>query len=372
MSASTPASTSARSPAYPAQAAPGAQAPGAHAAPQDRVPPSAPAPEPSMEELLASIRRIIAEEDLSAAMTPRPGPAEPAQAWTRPAPYAPHGSGYGEDGHAPAPRPAAAAYAPSRPAPQAAFPPPFQAAESYESRREAPPAAAAYAPPRPAQQGSFSQPHQVAEAYEPRREAPQPLPAAPARTAVPGGSPSDDPRRADMRRGDAARDIAAPRPEERGRKTPELHPEPAVPTAHRPEAIARHPSEAGYPDGIVPGAGIGDGVRRPAGSEPPRVLRSDGEAAGRVERLERRAGRMPGAAVPRKDLLGPDADAALSAAFHALGDLSLPQQPRTVEDLMKEILRPMLKDWLDRNLPAVVEDLVRAEIERVAARNRRG
>ena len=39
---------------------------------------------------------------------------------------------------------------------------------------------------------------------------------------------------------------------------------------------------------------------------------------------------------------------------------------RTLEDLVKEMLRPMLKAWLDDNLPGLVERLVRAEIERVS------
>ncbi len=75
-------------------------------------------------------------------------------------------------------------------------------------------------------------------------------------------------------------------------------------------------------------------------------------------------------AARRRDLLSPNADAAVMAAFRNLGDVLLPQKERTVEDLVKEILRPMLKDWLDANLPAIVEDLVRAEIERVARRQR--
>ncbi|MGE4373072.1 MAG: DUF2497 domain-containing protein [Xanthobacter sp.] len=73
-------------------------------------------------------------------------------------------------------------------------------------------------------------------------------------------------------------------------------------------------------------------------------------------------GRQP---LPRKDLLSPAVDAAVSAAFQSLGDLVLPQKDRTVEDLVKEILRPMLKEWLDQNLAGIVERLVRAEIERV-------
>jgi uncharacterized protein len=40
----------------------------------------------------------------------------------------------------------------------------------------------------------------------------------------------------------------------------------------------------------------------------------------------------------------------------------------TLEDMVLESMRPMLKAWLDQNLPPMVERLVRAEIERVAAR----
>jgi cell pole-organizing protein PopZ len=40
----------------------------------------------------------------------------------------------------------------------------------------------------------------------------------------------------------------------------------------------------------------------------------------------------------------------------------------TVEDIVREELRPLLKSWLDANLPSLVERLVRAEIERVVGR----
>ncbi len=40
----------------------------------------------------------------------------------------------------------------------------------------------------------------------------------------------------------------------------------------------------------------------------------------------------------------------------------------TLEDIVRAELRPLLKEWLDVNLPPVVERLVRAEIERVVAR----
>lgn len=43
---------------------------------------------------------------------------------------------------------------------------------------------------------------------------------------------------------------------------------------------------------------------------------------------------------------------------------------RTLEDLVAELLKPMLKQWLDNNLPPLVERLVRQEIERLAERVR--
>ena len=41
---------------------------------------------------------------------------------------------------------------------------------------------------------------------------------------------------------------------------------------------------------------------------------------------------------------------------------------RTLEDLVKEIMRPMIKEWLDSNLPPLVERLVGREIDRLARR----
>ena len=41
---------------------------------------------------------------------------------------------------------------------------------------------------------------------------------------------------------------------------------------------------------------------------------------------------------------------------------------KTLEQLVKELLRPILKDWLDTNLPGMVERIVREEVERIANR----
>lgn len=73
----------------------------------------------------------------------------------------------------------------------------------------------------------------------------------------------------------------------------------------------------------------------------------------------------PGVA-ERTQLLSKETSAAVDSAFNALAQTVLVQNARTLEDLVREMLRPMLKAWLDDNLPGIVERLVRAEIERVS------
>lgn len=68
---------------------------------------------------------------------------------------------------------------------------------------------------------------------------------------------------------------------------------------------------------------------------------------------------------PGESLMSRTTEDCVSEAFGRLNALRAPGQPQTVEDLMKEMLRPMLRAWLDQNLPALVERLVKAEIERV-------
>ncbi len=70
--------------------------------------------------------------------------------------------------------------------------------------------------------------------------------------------------------------------------------------------------------------------------------------------------------VEQPPLLSPAAAEAVDAALVALAHTVAAQRPRTLEDLASDLLRPMLKTWLDDNLPQMVERLVRAEIERVA------
>jgi uncharacterized protein len=64
-------------------------------------------------------------------------------------------------------------------------------------------------------------------------------------------------------------------------------------------------------------------------------------------------------------LLSDEADRAVSESFQVLST-SLAFQSEEIEAMTREILRPMIKTWLDEHLPSLVERLVRAEIQRVA------
>jgi cell pole-organizing protein PopZ len=65
-------------------------------------------------------------------------------------------------------------------------------------------------------------------------------------------------------------------------------------------------------------------------------------------------------------LMSASTTAAVDSAFNALAQTVLVQNARTLEDLVREMLRPLLRAWLDDNLPGMVERIVKAEIERVA------
>ncbi len=83
----------------------------------------------------------------------------------------------------------------------------------------------------------------------------------------------------------------------------------------------------------------------------------------------------PAAPQPSQRLVAPEAAAAaaqsVGALVRQLGAERGTQVSRggpTIEDLVREEVRPLLKEWLDAHLPPLVERLVRAEIERVVAR----
>jgi cell pole-organizing protein PopZ len=211
--------------------------------------------EPSMEEILASIRRIIADDD---ANKTAPRPAEPPAQAAAPAPAA-------------------------RPAPPPQAPPP--------------------APPEPSlDEAEAPEPEPMAEVEDQASD----ILDLTEQMAAPMPQPAPSPKSASQFRTiDGSFDVSYD----------EEKPAPQMPEAHAP---------------------------LPSEDNPYR-----GEARS-------------------NQLLSSVTSAAVDSAFNTLAQTVLVQNARTLEDLVREMLRPMLKAWLDDNLPGMVERLVRAEIERVS------
>ncbi len=219
-----------------------------------------------MEEILASIRRIIADDDASKSA---PRPAEPPQAV------------------------AVAAAVRSAPPPQAPPPAPPRVTPPEPSLDEA-------ADPEPDSEPIADVEDQASDILDltEQMEAPMPQPAP---------APKPAPQ---FRTIDGNFDVSYD----------EEKPAPQMPAPQMPEARAPSPSEDN-------------------------PYRGDGRS---------------------NQLLSGVTSAAVDSAFNTLAQTVLVQNARTLEDLVREMLRPMLKAWLDDNLPGMVERLVRAEIERVS------
>lgn len=77
----------------------------------------------------------------------------------------------------------------------------------------------------------------------------------------------------------------------------------------------------------------------------------------------------PSAGATPSELLSSQAASAANAAFKRLADAVVSRaahSERTLDEITQDCLRPLLKAWLDDNLPGLVERLVREEIERIA------
>jgi uncharacterized protein len=245
--------------------------------------------EPSMEEILASIRRIIADDEAI------PAGAEKASSATA----------------AKLEKPAAVAPAVKAPVMTNIPPSAIPAAQ----------AAAAKAPPAPAK--------------------PAPPPVAPPPAAAAPVSNSQDDIDAMLAGLDEATSEAEIRPAAPEVEVFELTDEMAVPEPPQP---AFHKVEPQDDLEFTETAAARAVHRRPAFEPPP----------------------FESSAPPAQQILSRSTVSAVESAFNSLANTVLSNNARTLEDLVKEMLRPMLKSWLDDNLPGLVERIVKAEIERVS------
>ena len=148
--------------------------------------------------------------------------------------------------------------------------------------------------------------------------------------------------------------------------------EPAKSEPARPEPVMSQPvmPERVMPERVMP---------EPAKSEPirPEPFQPETVRAASPEPTQQLAiSPQPGPNASADTLVAPAAAAAAAMSIGSLRrTLDAERQPGirgtgiTVEEMVREELRPMLKVWLDENLPPIVERLVRAEIERVVGRS---
>ena len=165
----------------------------------------------------------------------------------------------------------------------------------------------------------------------------------------------------------AARPAPPPPPPAPPRVTP---PEPSL-----DEAVAEDPEPmAEVEDEAADILDLTEQMEAPAAKPAPPFRTIDGSFDVSYEE-EKSAPQMPAPPMPEPppraeesshQLLSSVTSAAVDSAFNTLAQTVLVQNARTLEDLVREMLRPMLKAWLDDNLPGMVERLVRAEIERVS------
>ncbi len=114
-----------------------------------------------------------------------------------------------------------------------------------------------------------------------------------------------------------------------------------------------------------------DGVARGEASEPSERPETSGPAV--VWRRPTEVDAESGSDAPQlseQPLLSPEASEAAALSFGALSADVAVRSAELADELVRQTLRPMLKQWLDQNLPAIVERLVRAEIQRVARGSR--
>lgn len=129
-----------------------------------------------------------------------------------------------------------------------------------------------------------------------------------------------------------------------------------------PAAETEYEAEATMPPEIIVAPQMAASVETPVFHAP---------ESHRPVALEAEASLSPASALSSSPLMSDAAGAQVSRSFEELAAMVDGGPRRSLDELAQEMLRPMLQEWLDDNLPTLVERLVREEIERVARGPRR-
>ncbi len=266
------------------------------------VPSSSAQREPSMEEILASIRRIIEDNDAGRKQPPEGDSGDsPEAAYER---NVIEVDAFRNELRAPAPE------MPATPAPDEAVAPGNDAVAEPDASDDEEPAKAATSEPATPPAWNLEK------------------------------SPAKD-RSAAEERIRMAIENARARSEELKRRS-EDEQDHQHQTANDDRASSSSPLEAEADDGAA--------VEQPASAPNVAVGKS-----GSLETVQ-----------PRPAFLSEQAERKIAASFGELSEAFAARSQKTFDDMAQEMLQPMLRDWLDNNLPVLVERLVREEIERVA------
>lgn len=161
---------------------------------------------------------------------------------------------------------------------------------------------------------------------------------------------------------------------------PHFHAQAEEPAAPEVEAFRSEFAEAAIAEVTAPSAEPIEPMGNVAGGATARVNgfdHSGDEPAFEEEEVQaepvRRAPVQPRQEVQQSDdagnrsaIISDFAGRQVAAAFEELSEAFSASRKRSYDEIAEEIMRPMLQDWLDNNLPLLVERLVREEIERVA------
>lgn len=157
------------------------------------------------------------------------------------------------------------------------------------------------------------------------------------------------------------------------RPAPAVEPKPVPPkTVEPPPPAAPPPPPASAAPPVAPAA-----------APPPRIMPNPSTGGISLTPVNTPP-QQPAASSPQSGLVSGQTANAAAAAFDRLAQAALQQQPpqaaaaprppsptvggRALEDMVAEMLRPMLKQWLDANLPSIVERLVQLEIQKMTKR----
>ncbi|PHY19818.1 DUF2497 domain-containing protein [Caulobacter sp. BP25] len=153
----------------------------------------------------------------------------------------------------------------------------------------------------------------------------------------------------------AAEEAPAAEAEVEPEPLPELEPEPAPDFGGDAEDVLEL-TDPIAPEAEAPLETVGDiDVYSPPPAEPEPAMQAPpaAETFNREEAVD--------------NLVGETAASAAASAFGSLSSaLLMPKDGRTLEDVVRELLRPLLKEWLDQNLPRIVETKVEEEVQRIA------